>query len=76
LQTRDAFAHCDFLLYPAHNTPHLHRTTDETFLIEAGEVEISRGGEVLSGRRGDVIHLPKGCPSSLTTTPALKDAWY
>ena len=21
LQTRDAFAHCDFLLYPAHNTP-------------------------------------------------------
>jgi ethanolamine utilization protein EutQ (cupin superfamily) len=50
--------------------------TDETFLIEAGEVEISRGGEVLSGRRGDVIHLPKGCPSLLTTSPAFKDAWY
>jgi len=42
--------------------PHLHRTTDETFLIESGEVEINRGGEVLRWRRGDVIYLPKGIP--------------
>ena len=42
--------------------PHLHRTTDETFLIESGEVEVNCGGEVLHGRRGDVLYLPKGIP--------------
>lgn len=40
--------------------PHLHRTTDETFLIESGEVEVNLGGELLQGRPGDVIYLPKG----------------
>ena len=42
--------------------PHLHRATDETFLIESGEIEISRGGELLRARRGDVIYLPKEFP--------------
>ena len=42
--------------------PHLHRTTDETFLIESGEAEVNCGGEVLHGRRGDVLYLPKGIP--------------
>jgi quercetin dioxygenase-like cupin family protein len=42
--------------------PHLHRTTDETFLIESGEIEVTRGGEVIRGRMGDVIYLPKGIP--------------
>jgi mannose-6-phosphate isomerase-like protein (cupin superfamily) len=45
--------------------PHLHRATDETFLIESGEIEINRGGELLRGRRGDVIYLPKGIPHAL-----------
>jgi hypothetical protein len=35
---------------------------DETFLVESGEIEVDRGGEVLRGRRGDVIYLPKGVP--------------
>ncbi len=42
--------------------PHLHRTTDETFLVESGEVEINLGGKLLHGRMGDVIYLPKGIP--------------
>jgi Cupin domain len=35
-------------------------TTDETFLIESGEVEVNLGGELFQGRRGDVIYLPRG----------------
>jgi quercetin dioxygenase-like cupin family protein len=45
--------------------PHIHRATDETFLIESGEIETNRGGELLRGRKGDVIYLPKGIPRAL-----------
>jgi quercetin dioxygenase-like cupin family protein len=42
--------------------PHLHRATDETFLIESGEIEVNLGGKLLHGRKGDVIYLPEGIP--------------
>ena len=42
-----------------------YRATDETFLIESGEIEINRGGELLRARKGDVIYLPKGIPHAL-----------
>ena len=55
------FACYGFPLRPAMlRLPHLHRTTDETFLIESGEVEVNLGGKLLQGRPGDVIYLPKG----------------
>ena len=61
-QTGDAF--CVFPFRRATlRPPHLHRATDETFLIESGEIEINRGGELLRGRRGDAIYLPKGIPT-------------
>ena len=60
-QTADAF--CVFPFRRATlRPPHLHRATDETFLIESGEIEINRGEELLRGRKGDVIYLPKGIP--------------
>ena len=34
-------------------------------MIESGEIEINRGGELLRGRRGDAIYLPKGIPHAL-----------
>jgi quercetin dioxygenase-like cupin family protein len=62
-ETGDAFCMLRFSAPSGNVTPpHLHRTTDETFLIESGEVEINRGGELLRGGRGDVIFLPKGIP--------------
>jgi quercetin dioxygenase-like cupin family protein len=62
-QTGDAFCVLRFFASPGNVTPpHVHPATDETFLIESGEVEINRGGELLLGRRGDVIYLPKGIP--------------
>ena len=40
-QTNDAFCVLRIFASPANVTPpHLHRATDETFLIESGEVEI------------------------------------
>jgi uncharacterized protein (TIGR03118 family) len=42
--------------------PHLHRTTDETFLIESGEVEVNLGGELLHGRRVTPSIFPKELP--------------
>jgi quercetin dioxygenase-like cupin family protein len=65
-QTADAFCVLRFFIPPGNVTPpHLHRATDETFLIESGEIEINRGGELLRGRKGDVIYLPKGIPHAL-----------
>jgi mannose-6-phosphate isomerase-like protein (cupin superfamily) len=62
-QTGDAFCVLRFFASPGNVTPpHVHHATDETFLIESGEIEINRGGELLRGRRGDVIYLPKGIP--------------
>ena len=65
-QTGDAFCVLRFFIPPGNVTPpHLHRATDETFLIESGEIEINRGGELLRGRKGDAIYLPKGIPHGL-----------
>jgi quercetin dioxygenase-like cupin family protein len=65
-QTGDAFSVLRFFMPPGNITPpHLHRATDETFLIESGEIEINRGGELLHGRKGDVIYLPKRIPHAL-----------
>jgi quercetin dioxygenase-like cupin family protein len=60
-ETGDAFCILRIFASPGNVTPaHVHRGTDETFLIESGAVEVNRGGEVLRGRTGDVIYLPKG----------------
>jgi quercetin dioxygenase-like cupin family protein len=65
-QTGDAFCVLRFFIPPGNVTPpHLHRATDETFLIESGELELNRGGEVLRGRKGDIIYLPKGISHGL-----------
>jgi quercetin dioxygenase-like cupin family protein len=65
-QTGNAFCVLRVSFPPGNVTPpHLHRATDETFLIESGEIEINRGGELLRGRKGDVIYLPKGIPHAL-----------
>jgi len=65
-QAADAFCVLRVFFPPGNVTPpHLHRVTDETFLIESGEIEINRGGELLRGRKGDVIYLPKGIPHAL-----------
>jgi quercetin dioxygenase-like cupin family protein len=62
-QTGDAFCVLRVSASPGNATPpHLHHATDETFLIERGEIEINLGGQLLRGRRGDVIYLPKGIP--------------
>ena len=62
-QTGDAFCVLRFFAPPGNVTPpHVHHATDETFLIESGEGEITRGGEVLRVRKGDVIYLQKESP--------------
>jgi mannose-6-phosphate isomerase-like protein (cupin superfamily) len=62
-ETGDAFCVLRIFASPSSITPpHVHRDTDETFLIESGEVEVNRGGEVIRGQKGDVLYLPRGVP--------------
>jgi mannose-6-phosphate isomerase-like protein (cupin superfamily) len=60
-ETGDAFCVLR-LIAPAGNVtlPHTYRATDEVFVVESGEVEVNRGGELLRGKSGEVIYLPKG----------------
>lgn len=62
-ETGDAF--CILRIFASANSitpPHVHRDTDETFLIESGAVEVNRGGDLIRGQKGDVIYLPRGVP--------------
>jgi mannose-6-phosphate isomerase-like protein (cupin superfamily) len=62
-ETGDAFCILRIIASPTSITPpHLHRETDEIFVIESGEMEMNRGGELIRGQRGDVIYLPRGVP--------------
>jgi mannose-6-phosphate isomerase-like protein (cupin superfamily) len=62
-ETGDAFCILRISASPGNVTPpHVHRETDETFLIESGEGEVNLGGKLLHARVGDVIYLPKGVP--------------
>ena len=59
-QTGDAFCLLRFFAGPENTAPaHMHQNEDETFMLEGGEIEIDRGGEVIRGKPGDVIYLPK-----------------
>jgi quercetin dioxygenase-like cupin family protein len=40
--------------------PHVHTREDETFLVLEGACTFRLGDEVVEGRAGDVVHVPKG----------------
>ena len=62
-QTGGAFCMLRFFIPPGNVTPpHLHRATDETFVIESGEIEINRGGELLRGKKVTSFIFPKEFP--------------
>jgi mannose-6-phosphate isomerase-like protein (cupin superfamily) len=48
---------------PGNDVPlHTHRFEDEMFIVESGELEVYRGGEIIRARKGDVVFLPKNVP--------------
>jgi quercetin dioxygenase-like cupin family protein len=58
--TGGAFCIMRFFTPPGANPPpHTHQNEDETFIIEAGEVEVNLDGQILHGRQGDTFYLPK-----------------
>ncbi|MBV9877442.1 MAG: cupin domain-containing protein [Verrucomicrobia bacterium] len=48
---------------PGNDVPlHVHRFEDEIFIVESGELEVNRGGEIIRLRKGDAVYLPKNIP--------------
>ena len=48
---------------PGNDVPlHTHHFEDEIFIVESGELEVNRGGQMIHARKGDVIYLPKNIP--------------
>jgi mannose-6-phosphate isomerase-like protein (cupin superfamily) len=48
---------------PGEDVPlHTHDLEDEIFIVESGELEVIRGGQVIHARKGDVVYLPKNIP--------------
>ncbi|MBV8484066.1 MAG: cupin domain-containing protein [Verrucomicrobia bacterium] len=51
------------LASPGHDVPrHTHHFEDEIFVVESGELEINRGGEIIRAHKGDAVLLPKNIP--------------
>jgi quercetin dioxygenase-like cupin family protein len=62
-QTGNAFCLMRFWANPGNpGPPHSHQNEDETFIIEAGELEVKRGEDLVRGKAGDAIYLPKKIP--------------
>jgi mannose-6-phosphate isomerase-like protein (cupin superfamily) len=48
---------------PGNDVPlHTHHFEDEIFVVESGELEVNRGGQMILARKGDVVYLPKNIP--------------
>ena len=48
---------------PGNDVPlHTHRYEDKMFIVESGELEVYRGGEIIHARKGDAVYLPKNIP--------------
>jgi mannose-6-phosphate isomerase-like protein (cupin superfamily) len=41
---------------------HTHHFEDEIFVVESGELEVNRGGQIIQARKGDMVYLPKNIP--------------
>jgi len=62
-ETRDAFCVLRGFASPGNDVPlHVHRYGDEVFIVESGEVEVNRGGELVRLRKGETVYLPKNIP--------------
>jgi hypothetical protein len=63
-----------FFIPPGNVTPpHLHRATDETFLIESGEIEIKQPRASPTRERRDVkIHTGAGSPQGPVADQAVE----
>jgi len=48
---------------PGYDVPqHTHHFEDEIFIVESGELEVNRGGEIIRARVGGAVFLPKNIP--------------
>ena len=41
---------------------HTHHFEDEIFIVESGQLEVNRGGEIIRAGKGDIVYLPKKVP--------------
>jgi hypothetical protein len=48
---------------PGNDVPlHIYHFEDEIFVVESGELEVNRGGDIICASKGDVVYLPKNVP--------------
>jgi quercetin dioxygenase-like cupin family protein len=68
-QTSGQFSLVDALLPPNMEVPrHLHRGQDEMFYLLEGEIRFRIGDEIMLGRPGTLILVPKGTPHGFVAT--------
>ena len=62
-QTESAFCVLRMFASRGHDVPlHTHHFEDEIFIVESGELEVKRGGQIIQARKGDEVYLPKNIP--------------
>lgn len=59
--TGGEFALVELVALPGAETPpHVHRSTDETYRVLEGEMEVLDGGRTFTAGAGSVVYIPKG----------------
>lgn len=78
-ETNGTFALIEIVVYPETGSPlHIHSREDETFLIQAGEIQFQIAGRDLTATPGTLIYSPKGQPHlfvNRTDQPATMLCW-
>ncbi|WP_299670296.1 cupin domain-containing protein [uncultured Polaribacter sp.] len=46
---------------------HVHELEDEIFHVMEGKVELMLGDEIIQGKKGDIIYLPRGIKHAIKT---------
>ncbi|MCP6760970.1 MAG: cupin domain-containing protein [Fischerella sp. CENA71] len=69
--TAEAYALCEVTVAPQGGTPpHRHSRENESFYIQAGEIEFQLGDRIIVAKAGDFLHSPKGQMHRFTNTTA------
>lgn len=68
-ESNNSIVIADYVAIPGSEPPrHVHTVEDEVFMLNEGTVTFFRGDEVIYGKAGDIVFLPKNVPHHFKLT--------
>ena len=71
-ESNNSIVIADYVAIPGSEPPrHVHSIEDEVFMINEGTVTFFRGDEIIYGKAGDIVFLPKNVPHHFKITSGM-----